>query len=140
MPVFEIQGVEGEAGLTTRVPIEAPDRKAALRTAAHQGLLEAHVVGLRDEEDDGAQAEVPAPAEAVEMSTEELLDKTGPYVRRRVLIGWLLLLGALPAAMMASQWVSSGLDWPMWLTLTIQGGLGLAIVIWAVQLFRWYWK
>ncbi len=133
MPVYEIHGVEEEAGVTTSVPIQARSENDAIEEAHRQGILDAHVVGLHSQPEDQID-------EPVEMPANELIDKSGPTIQPRVLTGWILLLFALPAFVSLTAWIGAKIGIATGVIIAAEIIGVLIIVAIAIQMFRRYWS
>jgi hypothetical protein len=134
MPVYEIHGVEEEAGVTTSVPIQAPTETEAIEEAHRQGILDARVVGLH--ENYASQPE----HEEVAMPANELVEKSSPIVQPRIAAGWLLLLFALPAYVTMVAWVGPELGLATGVIIAAEIIGVLIIIAIAVVMFQRYWK
>ncbi|MCC6906789.1 MAG: hypothetical protein IT430_02500 [Phycisphaerales bacterium] len=133
MPVYEIHGVEEEAGVTTSVPIKARSEDDAIEEAHRQGILDAHVVGLHNEP--ATQIDEP-----VEMQANELIEKSGPTIQRRVLAGWVLLLFALPALVSLTAWIGAQMGLANGIIIAAEVIGAMVIILIAVQMFRRFWS
>ena len=132
-PVYQIEGTETEAGVAATIPIEASTGDEAVRKAGAQGLKQARVVGVRE-----SGTPVPSRHSGV-MPAEELVEKTSVTVRGRTLQGWLLLLFAIPAALLVCSALGSLFEWPWLLVSLIEIVAVLIIVALAIRSFRPYW-
>jgi len=132
MPVYEIRGIEEEAGITTSIPIKAKSEGEAIAEARREGIADAHVVGRH-----GASPE--EMEQDVEMRSNELIEKTGPAMPRRVMFGWVLLLIVLPVFVTLTHWLGARFDVANESVMIIDA-IGLAVIIlMVVQVFGRYW-
>lgn len=133
MPIYDVQGVESEAGVTTSVPIEAPTRQKAEEQAKRQGIAHATVVGIHNEPHEHGDDE------SVQMPANELVEKSGLTIQPRIVAGWLLLLFALPAAVAATAWLSQMLELSTGALIAAELVVVAVIAALAVQMFRRFW-
>lgn len=132
MHVYEIRGIEEEAGVTTSIPIRAQSEADAIEEAKREGIADAHVVGRHGESPEEME-------EAVEMRSNELIEKTGPAMPKRVMFGWVLLLIILPTFVTLVNWLGAKYGVANDSVFIIDA-IGLVVIIlMALQMFGLYW-
>lgn len=136
-PVYDIEGLETEAGVEATIPIEAPTGEEAVRRASAEGLERARVVGVHQAHPSDASARSSDPER---MSAGELVDKSGPVLRPRILVGWLLLLFAVPAAVLGCSVLGNLFGLPLPIVIGMEVVAVVVIVGLAIQSFRRFWS
>ena len=138
MAEYRVTGIDQESGTRATDKITA----ATLAEAAAKARRRAITPESVEPSNAPAPADADAPSRAgsdAGMPPWELIEKSTPRAHKRVLLGWGLLLFALPLSIYVLFIATNQIE-PDWLALVLQIVVPLAIIAAAVWSFSTYWK
>lgn len=155
MARYHVTGIDEETGVETTDSVKADSPEEARESARRHGIRPEFVELQSDGHDAPNAHAYPAGLAEVGLSDdrsqkrhephaeilpEEVIEKTSPTVRPRVMLGWTLLLAGIPLMLWVGDWLAMAMGLAGVPASIMIAAFGIAALIAGVACFVPYWK